>query len=340
MEISLFLQKLHDASLEIGEIDFISLHNDALRFLNDSYYGITPLHVACESGRVELVHWLVELGGNPYKVCNDDEDCLHKASFCGHHDIVKYLIDIGFDVTQATREFYYTPILLGSISGNVDVLKTLYLSGSCLSDRNVHGLTPLLLASLHGHISAIEWFVENGCSLDEVCYKGNNALHYSAFSGNLDTVKWLVNEKGISVKQKNIDGNTPLLISCSNSLTIPVINWLLENGSSLKENNLSGNYPIHVAILEKKKDTITYLLENGMSLECMNEHGISAFSMFQEAFKDEICLKDDKEYQKDKKLVENNNEVKNSILPHLLVFIFGLLMIGIPYYIFHNLPNS
>ena len=55
-------------------------------------YGNTPLHLAAETGIIEIVRWLCEKRHAAITVLNDDgETPLHIASFLGNVEVETYL---------------------------------------------------------------------------------------------------------------------------------------------------------------------------------------------------------------------------------------------------------
>jgi ankyrin repeat protein len=51
--------------------------------------GVTPVHMACQSGQGELVRRLLELGAELSAVDNSGNTALHYASKGGHIDLIR-----------------------------------------------------------------------------------------------------------------------------------------------------------------------------------------------------------------------------------------------------------
>ncbi len=78
----------------------------------------TPLYMAVENGRLDVVQYLVEHGANVNERLGDDSTPLHVAAQNGDMDIVKYLVEHRASI-NARDLFGYTPLM--------DVLKQMHI---------------------------------------------------------------------------------------------------------------------------------------------------------------------------------------------------------------------
>ena len=52
----------------------------------------TPLHCAAYNGNCKLFQYLLDKGGDPFKITKNGDNCLHIASFCGHLRICELIL--------------------------------------------------------------------------------------------------------------------------------------------------------------------------------------------------------------------------------------------------------
>ena len=107
-------------------------------------------------------------------------------------------------------------------------------------------------------------YLNNNTSL----FHGNNTLHHGAPKKCFLEVSL---EHGITIKEKNLEGNTPLHIAVESG--IEPVKFLIENGSNIEEKNLEGNTPIHIALASENEKVIKYLVESGSNIEEKNLEG-------------------------------------------------------------------
>lgn len=123
------------------------------------------LHHAANTGSVELALDLlsngqVDIDQRDPKYCNRTP--LMAASFHGHPDVVRVLLDNGASISAVDNEGY-TALLFSAQFGHLAVTKMLMKAGSDPStaesrDEN----TPLHLASFGGHSTFVKMFIEAG----------------------------------------------------------------------------------------------------------------------------------------------------------------------------------
>ncbi|XP_070185256.1 ankyrin repeat and KH domain-containing protein 1-like isoform X2 [Littorina saxatilis] len=106
--------------------------------------GVTPLHVSCLLGDMELLDVLVQHGGAVDTRDEKGDTPLHKACFEGHVLLVSRLLEEGADVNEVNRDGD-TPLHHACSNLYVDVIKTLLEQGACTGITNKEGLSPPLV---------------------------------------------------------------------------------------------------------------------------------------------------------------------------------------------------
>jgi ankyrin repeat protein len=105
------------------------------------HYGITPLHILSEYGRIDLVRLLVEHGAD-VNLTREKPTSLHMATENGHLNVVQYLVDHGANVNYRDKDGV-SPLHSACRGGYFDIVRFLVEHGAdvtyriapCVSDR-------------------------------------------------------------------------------------------------------------------------------------------------------------------------------------------------------------
>ncbi|CAO2640961.1 Ankyrin repeat and SOCS box protein 3 [Lemmus lemmus] len=132
----------------------------------------TPLFLAVESGKIDVLKLLLQHGANDngfYSMfgCNS----LHQASFQRNAEIIKLLLKNGADRGQ--DDFGITPLFVAAQYGKLESLNILMSSGASINGQALDKATPLFIAALEGHIKCVELFLFGGADPDLYC-NGDN----------------------------------------------------------------------------------------------------------------------------------------------------------------------
>ena len=174
---------------------------------------LSPLHFACEHGRLDVVEKLVSQYG--YDIPQSSLTLLQVAAERGHVSIVVYLL--GKNVKPFLKIGVTNPLHLAVSNGYLDVVKILVESNilrSSIGDQD--GNTPLHHAAIHGHLS-VAAYLSNVANhpISPKNKKGETPLHLAAKHGHFEVLKFLVDEKGCdpTVSCGKV-GCTPLHLAC------------------------------------------------------------------------------------------------------------------------------
>ncbi|CAF1073584.1 unnamed protein product [Didymodactylos carnosus] len=117
----------------------------------------TPMRVACYNGRIDIVKYLVDNGGDIKLVNAYDSTCLMIAAYRGHTELCRYLLGIGAEINAKDKEGS-TPLHYACETNNLDLVKLLINSGA-VNSKNLNGVTPLHIAASEPRPSIVEYFV-------------------------------------------------------------------------------------------------------------------------------------------------------------------------------------
>ncbi|MFA6104387.1 MAG: ankyrin repeat domain-containing protein [Victivallaceae bacterium] len=212
--------------------------------------GLTPLHYACWSRCKETIKYLLSKGASPlireYKngynpieaslLFGDSETVkmffrmsninfkdtipennftlLHMAAYKKCASLVKYFIDIGFDVNARLKEdseLGSTPLLWACQEGDLQIVKLLVRNGADVNIDDGHA-TPLYQAvtdftNPEGRINLVKYLLKHGADINR-----KFTLHAACAWNRFEMVKLLLGN-GADMEQIDDEGRTPIFYS-------------------------------------------------------------------------------------------------------------------------------
>lgn len=140
----------------------------------------------------------------------------------GKPKIVKRILDNRVD-TNCTTSDGEAPLLLACSLQNEDArraISILLVDRGCQIDQSdKKGQTPLMIAIMNQDTQLVNFLLEKGATVTLADHHGNNALCHSAMTGNKDILQKVLQEclrSKLDVDQKNMRGQTPLLLAAQN----------------------------------------------------------------------------------------------------------------------------
>uniref|UniRef100_UPI000EF47F76 ankyrin-3-like n=1 Tax=Ciona intestinalis TaxID=7719 RepID=UPI000EF47F76 len=143
-------------------------------------HAFTPLHLASQSGHVNLVRMILNYPGvsvdavtakqkvTPLHVAAksgyvDDKGytCLHYAAACGHLDMASLLLGQGADI-HTSDKMGMTPLHLAAKSGSLKMVKLLKQAGASTSEETKHDRrTPIQFAASGRHYDVVSYLLKS-----------------------------------------------------------------------------------------------------------------------------------------------------------------------------------
>ena len=122
-------------------------------------FGRTPLHLACRSGHLAVVHYLLtSRGANLEATDNDGRTPLHFACLRGHLDVVQELVARGANLEASTNSGK-TPLHWACWNGHLDVVQELVARGADLFVTATNGKTVFDYAFDRGHNNVVDYLL-------------------------------------------------------------------------------------------------------------------------------------------------------------------------------------
>ncbi|KAL6622582.1 hypothetical protein ACP70R_032461 [Stipagrostis hirtigluma subsp. patula] len=103
---------------------------------------------------------------------------------------------------------------------------------------------------------------------------GRNTLHYAAAKGQLAICKFLVEEIGLNVNSRSLEGETPMLLAAhEGDRNVPVLRYLLDCGGDPAAPDSRGSTPLHNAADHGHCEAVRLLLSKGVPVDPLNHRG-------------------------------------------------------------------
>lgn len=222
--------------------------------------GKTILHQKAFEGKLTPVQALVENGANVVACDKEGFSPLHMACCSGSLETVQFLLaNQAHDVivpgwgnqADATTLTHETCVGLASKRGALDVVRFLVDQGFCFDKPNDDGNTPLFLAMQSKYKNVATYLMDKGADIHRQNARGETLLSMAIWSKDHACVYDLF-ERGADINQPifNVDGvhyHTPLSFALYAG-NFEMADWLIEKGADVNKTDLKGNSPLSIAV--------------------------------------------------------------------------------------------
>lgn len=245
--------------------------------INLASNGNTPFFNACKLGRVAMIEYLMERGGDIHQANTDGETPLYVAAHRGYLNVSMMLVDRGAKLDVTTHNGR-TPLHACAECGRTDVLKLLLIAGADPSTADSAGLTPMSVALQHAQW-AVVWELRKCAgaagALDSAVLNSKSGLgpplvQAAGLSGdgNVRLVKVLLNS-GAAVNMTDNLNRTALHRASANGCA-DLVEFLLAAGADASAEMTAGATPLYVAAENGHVEAVKALLK-GPSLAGLNK---------------------------------------------------------------------
>lgn len=251
--------------------------------------GETPLFVATQAGRIEVIHMLLNAKANALVQNKYGKSPIDWAVTKATIDVVRRLLD-----AETTRRFprSKTQDLLqrAAFNGTPEVVKLLLERKADINAPGSEGMTALHWAAKSRNPANLEILLQAGANVNEpvrdsaLC-AGFTALHFAAERGTTNVVRKLL-DVGADVESRCNQGQTPLICSAKakreDLLILEVVTLLVESGADVNARDFQGRTALHYAVGPScfpKPFTAQMLLDMGIHPYTQDSAGDTAMDL-------------------------------------------------------------
>lgn len=227
----------------------------------------TSMMYAVESGNLELVRWLDEMGVSVFERNQRGSTVMMWATRDKSIEIIKWLVSKGLSLTERNGR-QMSAASYAAFDGQLEVMKYFLSQGVPFDIISASGYSMMLLAVESGVIENVKWLISigQGGSLSDVNADGAGCIYLAATHGKLEMLKWLHQEMGFSLKTK-----PRATVAAVKSGNLEVLEYLIQSGQKLKETPNDSESLCMLAAIGGHVSMLECLVSKGISLERRNK---------------------------------------------------------------------
>mmetsp|Transcript_2933 Transcript_2933/g.7050 ORF Transcript_2933/g.7050 Transcript_2933/m.7050 type:complete len:515 (+) Transcript_2933:223-1767(+) len=190
-------------------------------------HQFTPLHFACNHGRLEVVKTLLEQKATVNHASREGWTPLHVASSSCQVQVMEILLQ-ACAMVNARDNIGWTPLHNAARMGSVEAMDVLLRQGARLDAKDLDLWQPLHVAVRFNFPAAVSFLLDKGSDINAQDREGWTGLHNAARHGHLGLANLLL-ERGINVFKLNRYSETALHVA-SRKGKMKMVERLLKHG--------------------------------------------------------------------------------------------------------------
>ncbi|XP_019856957.1 PREDICTED: ankyrin-3-like [Amphimedon queenslandica] len=273
--------------------------------------GALPIHLACASGVIQLVTFLID--EMKCDITTEDKDgytCVTRACESGNLDLLKLLINkynlnpriLGgklsptvavFDgyvyILEWLRQEYHINVVSfkkSSLPFDAAQRNHLYCLKHLLSNYlfDINAIHPfddsqptlLHIACQKGHVAIVLYLTSlPQCDVSAKTSNGSTVLHLSCKSHSLPILKHLAEEHQLDLTIKDYNGMAPVHVACEEG-SLSIVKYIIDHSPlSLDLTDSFGRTPLLIAAFSKNLPIIRYLNSKNCNISILDDKGFN-----------------------------------------------------------------
>ncbi len=214
------------------------------------------------------------------------ENALLVAAMWGHESIVRYLLNKGANI-KAKGNLGNTFLRNAAWGGNLNIVKLALEKGVNINEENNNHHSALYSAISENHEDVVLYLLEHGAKPIDNPESKWSLMGVAADKEN-ETIIYALARYGANVEAVDAAGRTPLGLAAEHGKTNGM-RHLLDLGADIDSTNHNSienlfhkrydDTPLHGATRSYKLDSITFLVENGASLDIRNRDKLTPLEL-------------------------------------------------------------
>lgn len=220
--------------------------------------NLTPFHLACLYGNVELCNYLFESGSNIRLTGGRDGiDAIHMAAVKDQLQIVEWLVTRGLRYDSINKD-NKTAAEMAYTAGNHEIYDWLQTTAPAIyADRYAECLVSQLFWAIRLNYMTfagilLQDFLDGSSTLHYCDDEGSTLMHAAAAVGNLAILEELF-DRGVGIEDVNNNEHTPLHIATLHE-HLGCVKALVNLGSDVKAKDSDGVTCLHIAVIKNNVD--------------------------------------------------------------------------------------
>ena len=174
----------------------------------------TPLYVACERGKNDIVQYLLDKNANMEEKCNSLK-IIHRPG-----SLLQRIISSDSECYACSTQTIdmFSPLWVACWVGDAAVVRSLLQKGAAVEEPNNQGIRPLQAAALGANKEEIRILLEHGADINATDIFGNTVLHRLAGQSSITriddyeaTIRFLI-DNNANIEARNDQGETPFFL--------------------------------------------------------------------------------------------------------------------------------